>query len=459
VASVFNVVDSGAVGDGVTKNTQAIAEAIEAAAAGRGGKVLIPPGTYLTGPITLRSRVELHVEAGATVVFSRDYADYPLVETSYEGLAGVRCTSPINGRDLREVVISGKGVFDGQGQAWRPVKRSKMTPQQWAELLAAGGVTDASGQVWWPSEQARDGRAYLEQLRASGRPVQVADYEPVRAHLRPCLMELGECRDVLLDGPTFQNSPGWNLHPLRCDRVTVRNVTVLNPWWSQNGDGLDLDSCRDCLVTDSHFDVGDDAICIKSGRDEAGRRLGRPSENITVRNCTVAHGHGGVVIGSEMSGGVRNIDVANCTFDGTDTGLRFKTTRGRGGIVENVRISNITMANIRNEAILFDMYYAVRQDRPEPFSERTPQFRNFHIANIVCRSAGRAITLRGLPERPIEAVTIENAILVTQEGVSLSHAKDITFIGVQVDCPELPVLQCSNVENLVLRRFSGKTTG
>jgi hypothetical protein len=127
--------------------------------------------------------------------------------------------------------------------------------------------------------------------------------------------------------------------------------------------------------------------------------------------------------------------------------------------VENVRISNITMANIRNEAILFDMYYAVRQDRPEPFSERTPQFRNFHIANIVCRSAGRAITLRGLPERPIEAVTIENAILVTQEGVSLSHAKDITFIGVQVDCPELPVLQCSNVENLVLRRFSGKTTG
>lgn len=458
MASVFNVVDYGAAANGVTKDTSALTEAIEAAAAS-GGKVVIPPGTYLTGPITLRSRVELHVEAGATVLFSREYADYPLVQTSFEGLQSVRCTAPINGHDLRDVAITGKGTFDGQGQAWRPVKRSKMIPQQWAELLASGGVTDPSGQTWWPTEQARDGRAYLDKLQASGQPVRVEDYEPIRAHLRPCLLELTECRDVLLEGPTFQNSPSWNLHPLLCDRVIVRNVNVLNPWWSQNGDGLDLDSCRDCLVADSHFDVGDDAICIKSGRDEVGRRLGRASENITVRNCTVAHGHGGVVIGSEMSGGVRNVDVANCAFDGTDVGLRFKTTRGRGGVVENVRISNITMANIRNEAILFDMYYAVRQDCPEPLSERTPHFRNFHIANIVCRSAGRAIALRGLPERPIEAVTIENAILVAQAGVSLSHAKDITFVGVQVECAQPPVLQCRHVENLALRRFSGKTTG
>ena len=455
MSSVFNVIDYGAVPDGKAKNTHAFASAIEAAAE-HGGRVLVPPGTYLTGPITLRSRVDLHVEAGATVTFSRQYADYPLVQTSFEGTERVRCAAPIHGRDLREVAITGKGVFDGQGQAWRPVKRSKMTPQQWEELLASGGVTDDASQIWWPTEQARDGRAYLDKLSAGGRTLRVEDYEPVRVMLRPCLMELTECRDVLLDGPTFQNSPGWNLHPLLCERVTVRNVTVLNPWWSQNGDGLDLDSCRDCLVTDSYFDVGDDAVCIKSGRDEAGRRLSRPSENITIRNCTVAHGHGGVVIGSEMSGGVRNIDVANCTFDGTDVGLRFKTTRGRGGIVENVRISNITMANIRDDAILFDMYYA-KQDRPEPLTERTPHFRNFHIANIVCRSAGRAATLRGLPERPIEAITLENAILVAEQGVSLSHATDITFVGVQVECRQPPVLQCRNVHNLVLRRFTGKT--
>ncbi len=187
---------------------------------------------------------------------------------------------------------------------------------------------------------------------------------PCGEYLRPCLLELTECHDVLLEGPTFQNSPAWNLHPLLCDGVTIRNVKVLNPWWSQNGDGLDLDSCRNCLVADSHFDVGDDAICLKSGRDEAGRRLGRPSENITIRNCTVAHGHGGLVIGSEMSGGVRNVEVSHCVFNGTDVGLRFKTARGRGGVVENIRISNITMANIKNEAILFDMFYAVKQARP-----------------------------------------------------------------------------------------------
>jgi len=459
VSNVFNIADYGAVGDGKTDCTKAIAEAIEACSSARGGRVLLPPGEYLTGPIILKSNVELHVEAGARVTFTRDCKAYPLVQTHYEGLRRVRCTSPIHGRDLRNVAITGEGVFDGSGQAWRPVKKSKMTAQQWADLLAGGGVTDEAGQTWWPTRQARDGAAHVKKLTQSGAEPGVEDYEPAREFLRPCLLELIECRDVLLEGATFQNSPAWNLHPLLCDGVTIRNVKVLNPWWSQNGDGLDLDSCRNCLVSGSHFDVGDDAICIKSGRDEAGRRLGRPSENITIRDCTVAHGHGGVVIGSEMSGGVRNIEVVNCVFDGTDVGLRFKTTRGRGGVVENIRIANLAMSNIRNEAILFDMYYAIKEDRPEPLSERTPRFRNFHIANITCRSAGRAINLRGLPEMPIEAITIENATLSAEAGVTIAEAADIALIGVQVQAKHSPVIQCVNVRNLTLDRFRGEVAG
>jgi len=469
VSSVFNVADYGAVGDGKTKNTQAIAEAIKAAAAARGGTVLFPPGTYLTGPIGLQSYVELHVEAGATILFSREYGDYPLVQTHYEGEQRVRCTAPIHGRDLCHVAITGQGVFDGQGQAWRPVKKSKMTAQQWADLLASGGATDESGKIWWPTARARDARAYLGKLRAGGKTPRLEDYEPVREFLRPCLLELTECRDVLLEGPTFQNSPAWNLHPLLCDGVTIRRVKVLNPWWSQNGDGLDLDSCRNCLVTDSHFDVGDDAICLKSGRDEAGQKLGRPTENVTISNCTVAHGHGGVVIGSEMSGGVRNIEVSNCVFLGTDVGLRFKTTRGRGGVVENVRISNVEMDGIPHDAILFDMYYGgmapgesepgEKTERVEPVSERTPRFRNFHITNVVCRSAGTAINLRGLPEMPIEAITIENSILAADRGVTIQDAKDIVLAGVQVEAKQPPVLQCHNVQNLTLQRFTGGTAG
>src|SRR5687768_10005520 len=187
-----------------------------------------------------------------------------------------------------------------------------------------------------------------------------AFYNSIKDFLRPNLLLLTNCKYILLDGPTFQNSPAWCLHPLMSEHLTVRNILVKNPWYAQNGDGIDVESCKNVVIENSTFDVGDDGICIKSGRDKAGRERGMPTENLLVRNCTVYHAHGGFVIGSEMSGGARNIIVENCTFDGTDIGLRFKTTRGRGGIVENIFINNIAMKNIPGEAILFDMYYAAQ---------------------------------------------------------------------------------------------------
>jgi len=458
---VFNVKDYGAAADGKTKDTAAFAKAMGAAAAAGEGVVFVPVGNYLTGPITLLANVELRTEKGTHVQFSSEYADYPLTNTTWEGVRAVRCTSPINSAGQVNIAITGQGVFDGAGQVWRPVKKMKLTEEQWAELLASGGFVEPSGAIWWPTEAAMRGAETVRKLREEGKGNDIKAHEAIHEYLRPVLMSLVECRNVVLDGPTFQNSPGWNLHPLMCENVTIRNVTVKNPWWSQNGDGLDLDSCRNAVVADSYFDVGDDAICIKSGRDAEGRKRGRPCENINIVNCTVMHGHGGVTIGSEMSGGVRNVTVTNCDFRTTDVGLRFKTTRGRGGVVENIRISNITMSSIKNEAITLDMYYAVgakvdKSRTPHPVSEETPRFRNIHMSNISCEGAKRAMVLRGLPEMPIEAVTLEHASISADEGILCMYARDIHLRDVRVVTKGEKPFVADEVEGLETSRLDVK---
>lgn len=451
----WNVVDYGAAGDGETKCTAAFAKAIEAASGAGGGRVVVPRGTFLTGPIILRSHIELYLEEGATIRFSRDSADYPLVATDWEGLPDVRCMSPIWGEDLVNISITGNGTIDGQGDAWRAVKKKKMTTQQWEQLLASGGVLNEAGDMWYPTRNARDGLKIAEELRRSGRELAAEDFAPAREALRPNMVKLTRCKHVLLDGPTFTNSAAWNVHLLLCRNATVRNVTILNPWWSQNGDALDIDACRDVTVEHSVFDAGDDAICIKSGKDEPGRKRGIPCENIAIRNCTVLHGHGGVTIGSEMSGGVRNVSVTNCLFRGTDIGLRFKTTRGRGGVVENVEISNVAMHDIRHEAISLNMYYFVKDPQAEPVTERTPVFRAFHFRNITCDGAARAIELRGLPEMPLENITLENVRIKAQRGALLSDVKDVTLRNFHLQVDEVPAVQAHNVANLKMENVTG----
>ncbi len=335
-ARAVRITDHGARGDGLTLNTDAIAAAIAACVKAGGGRVIVPRGVFLTGPVELKSRVELHLERGALLLFSQTFEHYPLTRTSYEGIPSVKATSPIWARGAEDIAITGEGVIDGSGQAWRPVKKGKMTAAQWTTLVASGGVVDKPGTTWWPSREALNGAETVRALdsRPGGAPLQ--DYAAAREFLRPVMISLVECRRVLLDGPTFQNSPAWNVHPLLSEDIVIRNVTVLNPWFSQNGDGLDLDSCRRAIVYNCRFDVGDDAMCIKSGKDEYGRKRGRPTEDVVITDNIVYHGHGGFTVGSEMSGGVRNILVERCTFLGTDVGLRFKTTRGRGGVVEKI---------------------------------------------------------------------------------------------------------------------------
>jgi polygalacturonase len=451
-ARTVRIADHGARGDGATLNTAAISAAVGACARAGGGKVVVPRGVFLTGPIELKSHIELHLERGAVLLFSPDIALYPLARVSYEGLPAVRARSPIWANGAEDIAITGEGIIDGSGQAWRPVKKSKLTAGQWQALVASGGVVDAAGSTWWPSRGALNGAETVKSLDSRGPDVPVAEYAAARAYLRPVMVSLVGCRRVLLDGPTFQNSPAWNIHPLLSEDLVIRNITVLNPWYSQNGDGLDLDSCRRAVVYNCRFDVGDDAICIKSGKDEYGRKRARPTEDVVITDCVVYHGHGGFTVGSEMSGGVRNILVERCTFLGTDVGLRFKTTRGRGGVVEKIWIRDVQMKDIPTDAIGFNMYYGGEApteaagskpgaSRPRMLvTDATPQFRDIVLTRILCRGAGRAVMLEGLPEMPIRGIVLDDVRMSARDGLAAVDAEGITLRRVDIAPSAGPVL-------------------
>lgn len=456
-----SIADFGAVANRQTLNTKSFADAINHVSENGGGKVIVPRGIWLTGPIIFKSNIELHVTEGALILFSKNFDDYPLIRTSFEGLETYRCLSPIYGLNLKNIAITGKGIIDGSGDAWRPVKKSKMTDSQWKKLIASGGVLNKGKNTWYPTEKALRGVEGSEMNVPRGKQ-SIQDYEDIKDFLRPVMVSFVSCKNVLLDGPTFQNSPAWNLHPLMCENVTIRNVTVKNPWYSQNGDGLDLESCKNAVIYRCNFDVGDDAICFKSGKDSTGRRRAMPTENVIVKECVVYHGHGGFVIGSEMSGGVKNVHISNCTFIGTDVGIRFKSTRGRGGVVENIYISNINMIDIPTEPIHFNLYYGGNSPVPEPDEKiavqdksvippvtvETPQFKNIFMKNIVCKGAARAAILQGLPEMNIQNINIENAFLEADKGIEFYDADNVTLKNVTVKPAKGPAIFVYNSKNI-----------
>lgn len=462
----FSILTYHAVGDGVTLNTQALQRAIHDCHAKGGGVVLVPNGLWLTGPLVLESHVNLHLEANATLLFTSDKSQYRLVESNWEGLPAVRNQSPLSGTNLQNIAITGKGIIDGNGDAWRAVKKDKLTESQWRTLVASGGLVDEQTRTWYPSASFFKA-SQLEKpgVLEDGKTLQ--DFAAYKDFFRPNLLVFNGCKNVLLDGPTFQNAAAWGVHTLLCEHLTVRNVSVKNPWYAQNGDGIDVESCSNVLIENSTFDVGDDGICIKSGRDEAGRKRGTPTKDLVVRNCVVYHAHGGFVIGSEMSGGVRNLFVENCTFIGTDIGLRFKTKRGRGGTVENIFVRHISMKDIVGEAILFDMYYMAKdpvllagearevpQTEVHPVTEATPRFQNFHIDHVYCQGAARAMLIRGLPEMPIQDIHIGHTVIRSKKGIQIKDAQRITFDQVQVACMETqPVFSIENAKDVVVDGF------
>jgi hypothetical protein len=458
----LNIKKAGAVGDGNFLSTKIINDAIESLSKKGGGVVLIPEGLWLTGPVVLKNNINLHIANGATLLFTKDKSQYPLVAANWEGLPQMRNQSPISATGAHHIAITGKGIIDGNGDGWRMVKKDKLNETQWKKLIASGGVLSDDKKTWYPSEKSLKG-SLLQNPGVISPEKDSTYFESIKDFLRPNMVLLTRCKTILLEGVTFQNSPAWCLHPLMCEQLTVKNITVKNPWYAQNGDGIDLESCKNVLIENSVFDVGDDALCMKSGRDAEGRKRGMPTENVTIRGCAVYAAHGGFVIGSEMSGGIKNIYVSKCTFIGTDIGLRFKTTRGRGGVVENIFIKNIYMKNIPGEAILFDMYYAAKDPIPltgeerelpkvefKPVGETTPQFRNFHISNVYCNGAAKGIFIRGLPEMHVQDIKLENMVMQADKGFDIQEATGISFKNIKVLSKETsPVIDIVQSEKLV----------
>lgn len=431
-----NLKDFGAVGNGVTLCTDAFTKAIQTLSDQGGGHLIVPSGVWFTGPIILKSNIDLHLEMGAVIQFSPDESLYSIIKTSFEGLDTRRCQSPLSAYGAENISITGQGVIDGNGQFWRPVKKAKVTEAQWKEVLSRPGGLETKPGYWVPDQ----GYAKAQKNADLNVPKAVSDEEwnAIKRFLRPVMISLVDCKNVLLKDVIFQNSPAWNLHPMLCENIIIDGVLARNPAYAQNGDALDLESCKNALIVNSKFDAGDDGICIKSGKDADGRRRGRPCENVVVDGCTVFAGHGGFVVGSEMSGGVRNILVNHCQFLGTDVGLRFKSTRGRGGIVENIFINDISMTDIKTDAITFNMYYGGKSvaemladgDNPDnttemPVTEETPIFRHIDIRNIVCSGAGRAMEFNGLPEMPIEDITLKDIHIIAKKDAEFTNYKDV----------------------------------
>jgi polygalacturonase len=459
------ITDFGAKGDGLTDNTEAFNKAIEAVSNKGGGKVIVPEGLWITGPIVFKSNINLHLLKGALLKFSTDKSKYPIIKTSFEGFETRRCLSPIYGKDLKNIAITGQGVIDGSGEVWRPVKKSKLTDEQWKKLIAKGGVLNEEKNTWYPSE------GYLKALpliidQNVPKITHEEQWTEIKDFLRPVMVSFVNCTNVELDGVTFQNSPAWCIHPLMCQNVRICNINVRNPWYSQNGDGLDLESCKNCLVYNSSFDVGDDAICIKSGKDADGRKRAIPTENVIVYKCMVYHGHGGFVVGSEMSSGVKNIYVENCLFMGTDAGLRFKSKRGRGGVVENIHINNVHMTDIETDPIIFDLFYGGKhgidavndeknQDKTiQPITEETPTFKDIYIKNITCNGALRAFFFNGLPEMNVQNINLENISITSTYGATLNESDDIKMRNITINASKGNMMNLYNVKNVVLNNVS-----
>ncbi|MGQ9649533.1 MAG: glycosyl hydrolase family 28 protein [Phycisphaerae bacterium] len=389
----------GAVADAKTLNTSAIARAIATCAETGGGRVLVPAGVWLTGAIHLKSNVELHLAQGAELRFSTNPADYlPAVFVRWAGFECWNYSPLIYAKDCINVAVTGPGRLEGQGKVW------------WG----------------WGKEQDRVSHRLYDMVLA-GVDVEQRLFASEKEPLRPQFIQPINCRNVLIEGITITSGPFWTIQAVYCENVLVRNITVTND--GPNNDGFNADSCRNVLVEHCTFATGDDSVAIKSGLNEDGWRVGRPSENIIVRHCRMMRGHGGVVIGSDMSGGVRNVFVHDCDFSGSQIGIRLKSSRGRGGIVENVWYRDIDLGDISGQAI------AIHTDYKAYFGSdqgKAPMFRKINISDVICRRAGQAVRLSGLPEQPIEDLVLERVTLVADEGLSCAGVKNLQLTDLVV---------------------------
>lgn len=396
---VYDVRSFGAVPDGVTKNSDAFKKAIAAAVAKGGGTVLVPAGRWVTGPIHLASNIHLHLAEGAELLFSQDFKDYlPVVFSRWEGLELMNYSPLVYAKDCENVAITGKGKLDGRGQTWWPWKKTQ-----------------------------KDAAKRLYDMASAGTPPEKRIFG-TEGDLRPSFIQTVSCKNVLIEGVTITSGPMWTIHPVYSENVIVRRVTVQTD--GPNNDGLNPDSSKNVLVEDSFFSTGDDCVVIKAGLNEDGWRVGRPSENIVVRRLRGQRGHGGVVIGSEMSGGVKNVFVDDCEFVGTDRGLRIKSMRGRGGVIENIHYQNVRHVDLRLFDVEMTTFYA--SSTLVPLTQKPPTIRGVHVKNVTGSGGKTAIEIVGLPEVAVQDVTFENVSLASDAGVRCTDCENVRFTNTKI---------------------------
>ncbi len=419
---IYDVTKYGIIGDGVSNNTQKIKELIDVISKNGGGKLYFPAGKYVTGSVILKSNMTLYLENGAVILGSEDEKDYGFLENQdisdycRKGRTAIICAF-----NAENVAICGHGTIDGRGK------------------------------IWW------------EERRNSHRPRSV---------------QFILCKNVKIEDITIINSPMWTVNPTCCENVNIRGISIENPATSPNTDGINPESCKNVHISDCTINVGDDCLTLKSGTENEPLMARTPCENITVTNCTMINGHGGVVIGSEMTGGVKNVVISNCIFNGTDRGIRIKTRRKRKGTVERILISGIVMDNV-NVPVVINEYYRCGTDRTDqtlftleklPVADDLPTIKDINISNLLVRNARlSAMYMLGIPEKPIESVVLSNIDIEMKNdgsfvdepimsahridtcgnGIHIENAKNIKLSKINVTTAfgeKLELVNCENIE-------------
>ncbi|MCR5787371.1 MAG: hypothetical protein K6G28_06700 [Acholeplasmatales bacterium] len=415
------------------ENQKTIQYAIDSVSKLGGGHLNLIPGIIETGPICMRDNVDLHIPFNCYLKFVKKEEFYHTQMFNYEGMDAIRTNSPISIHNCTNVAITGSGVIDGCGDDWRPIKDWKLTPKAWqAKLNILNEYLDEKNtKLWYPSLTALAGAK-------KGRDnITLEESQQYYDFFRPVLLSIYKSNKVLIQGITSSNSPAWNIHPLFSTNVTIDSVSVKNEYYAQNGDGIDIESCTNVEVKNSNFAVGDDGICLKSGKNKEARKIAIPCSNIYIHDNVVYHAHGGIVIGSEMSRGVNNVYADNNTFIGTDVGLRFKSSMGRGGVVEDIHFDNISMIDLIGEAIIFDLGYSLEKMKSEKLDNDTfeteediPYFKDITVSNSVINNCNTFLKINGINEDTVSNIHIENVSFKAKTNFNLLNCKNIEVVNV-----------------------------
>ena len=441
---LFNIADYGAKRDGAVLATEAFRQAIQAAKAAGGGTIYVPPGKYISGPIELFSNMILDIDAGATIEFP--VAPLPFTKGRYLGIETLTPMPLIGGHDVENVTVTGRGtVTTGDYEAWR--KAYKDAYEEY--LKARKGVVlthgDESGSANGPRWD------HLLKALEAKQPVSEEEYRRAAAETHPSFVCFMNAKNVLVEGVHIVGAPAFVVHLLYAENATVRNV-IIEAYPGPHANGIVADSSRFVRISDDYIDVGDDGIVIKSGKDADGLRVNRPTEHVAITNCTVHHAHGAVVIGSETSGSIRNVVASNITAVDTENGIRIKSRRGRGGVVEDARFDNWTMENV-GVGIVVTSYYVMGGEadtKEEPVSERTPVFRNIAISNVTINGAKKVIDIDGLPEMRITALRLTDIIGSGKVGLTARYTDALELHHVQLNADRGPVFAIESASNLEL---------